>query len=104
MVAGLEGYGLQAGHGSRGAVHSDLFQAGLLRNPLFLGREMFSDRSLSGRSQEFGLVQGFLDVLLRSERNPIAGARLKKSELPLAAEAIDFGTVGPGETVGEGRQ
>lgn len=90
QVALLENRELQATYEQLGIAQADLVQAGLLRNPVFVGRARFPDSSPSGTNLEVGVVQDFLDVLLLSARKSIAEEQFEEAKLSVASQVVDF--------------
>ncbi|MCZ6600867.1 MAG: TolC family protein [Acidobacteria bacterium] len=84
QIALLSNRRLQATYEDLGIAQADLVQAGLLRNPVFLGVARFSDSSSSGTNTEFSLVQDFLDIFLRPARKKLAAAEFEAAKLRVA--------------------
>ncbi len=90
QIALLENRNLQMDYERLGIARADLVQAGLLENPVFSTSVRLPDGSGSGTNLEFGLVQSFLDVLLRPVRREIARTRFSEAERSVAAAVVEF--------------
>ncbi len=90
QIALLENRRLQATYERLGIAQADVVQAGLLQNPVFFGQVRYPDGSASGSNLELGVVQNFLDVLLRSSRIAIAEAQFEEVKLSVASEVVAF--------------
>ena len=90
QVALLSNRHLQAAYESLGIAQADLVQAGLLRNPVFIGRAGFPDRAPTGVSLELAVVQDFLDELLRASRRQIAELQFEETQVDVVARILDL--------------
>lgn len=87
-VALLSNRGLQARYASLGIAQADVVQAGLLQNPVF--EIMIRPSTEEGTNIEFGLMQNFVDLLMRPARQKIAEAEYDSVRMELAAHLLDF--------------
>ena len=87
-VALLNNRELQARYADLGIAQADLVQAGLLQNPVL--EVMLSPSSGSGTNIELGLMQNFVDLLMRPARQKIAKAEYESVRLELAAHLVSF--------------
>ncbi len=90
QIALLENRTLQAELERLGIAHADLVQASLLRNPALTAGVGLPDRAPSRAKLEFGVVQDFLDVLLRPGRVRIAEAQLEETKLSVASKVVEL--------------
>lgn len=87
-VALLSNRGLQARYAELGIAQADVVQAGLLQNPVF--EIMVRPSTEEGTNLEFGLMQNFVDLLMRPARQKVAAAEYEATRLELAAHLIEF--------------
>lgn len=87
-VALLSNRGLQARYAELGIAQADVVQAGLLQNPVF--EIMVRPSTEEGANLELGLMQNFVDLLMRPARQKIAAAEYEVTRLELAAHLIAF--------------
>jgi len=88
QIALLNNLALQAKYEDLGLAQADLVEAGILQNPVFeiMVRPMTNP---AGKAQlEFGLVQSFLDILMRPARRRLAEAEFSAVQQDVAAEVI----------------
>ncbi len=90
QIALLNNRGLQATYEDLGIAQADLVQAGLLRNPAFFGSVRSSNRSSSETNTEFGVVQDFLDILIRPARKKFAAAEFEEAKLRVADAVLNL--------------
>ena len=90
QIALLNNRSLQATYEELGIAQADLVQAGLLSNPVFFGSVRRSNRSSSVTNTEFGVVQDFLDILLRPARKTLAAAEFEKAKLRVADAVLNL--------------
>lgn len=88
QVALLNNRGLQARYAELGIAQADVVQAGLLQNPVL--EVMVRPSTEEGTNLEFGLMQNFVDLLMRPARQKIAEAEYESVRLELAAHLISF--------------
>ncbi len=81
---------LQATYAQLGIGQADLAQAGLLSNPLFNLSVRPTVNPAAMADLEFGLVQSFLDVLMRPARKRVAAAAFEEIKLQVGAEVVSF--------------
>jgi outer membrane protein, heavy metal efflux system len=89
QIALLNNPSIQATYEDLGVAQADLVQAGLLRNPVFVGSAMFGSVS---PAYDFDIAQSFLDLLLLPARERIAGAQLEEARLKVAGEVFALAT------------
>jgi len=87
-VALLSNRSVQALYTEIGIAQADVVEAGLLHNPMF--EVMVRPSTEDGTNLEFGLVQNFLDILMRPARQKIAAAEYDAVKLEIAAELVAF--------------
>ncbi|HZR81900.1 MAG TPA: TolC family protein [Candidatus Binatia bacterium] len=85
QIALLNNPSVQATYEDLGVAQSDLVQAGLLKNPVFVGSVTFGNVS---PGYDFDVAQTFLDLLLRPARERIAGAQLEEARLRVAGDVF----------------
>ena len=90
QIALLNNRSLQATYEELGIAQADLVQAGLLRNPVFFGSARSSNRSSSATNTEFGVVQDFLDILVRPARKKLAAAEFEEVKLRVADAVLNL--------------
>lgn len=88
QVALLSNRGLQARYADLGIAQADVVQAGLLQNPVF--EIMVRPSTEEGTNFELGLMQNFVDLLMRPARQKIAAAEYESVRLELAAHLVAF--------------
>tara|TARA_B110000438_G_scaffold193676_1_gene185247 strand:- start:1702 stop:3105 length:1404 start_codon:yes stop_codon:yes gene_type:complete len=88
QVALLSNRGLQARYASLGIAQADVVQAGLLENPVF--EIMVRPSTEEGTNIELGLMQNFVDLLMRPARIKLAAAEYDVTKLDLAAHLVAF--------------
>lgn len=88
QVALLNNREIQARYSDLGVAQADLVQAGLLRNPVL--EVMVRPSTESGTNIELGLMQNFVDLLMRPARQKIAEAEYESVRLELAAHLVSF--------------
>lgn len=89
QIALLTNRSLQARYEELGLAQADLVQAGLLSNPVFRGSGRFSNRS-SAVNTEFGVVQDFLNILLRPARKSLASADFEQAKFRVADAVLQL--------------
>ena len=87
-VALLSNRAVQALYTGIGIAQADVVEAGLLHNPMF--EVMVRPSTEDGTNLEFGLVQNFLDILMRPARKKLAEAEYEAVKLEIAAELVAF--------------
>lgn len=87
-VALLNNRELQARYADLGVAQADVVQAGLLQNPVL--EVMVRPSTEEGTNIEFGLMQNFVDLLMRPARQKIAEAEYESVRLELAAHLVSF--------------
>lgn len=87
-IALLSNRGLQARYAELGIAQADVVQAGLLQNPVF--EIMVRPSTEDGTNLELGLMQNFVDLLMRPARQKIAAAEYEATRLELAAHLVEF--------------
>ena len=80
---------LQAIYENLGIAQSQLVQAGLLKNPIFSLSLRYEDLVGSAHIIEMGLVQNFLDILLKPLKNRLACAELEVTKNDIAGHVMD---------------
>ncbi len=90
QIALLNNRSLQMTYEELGISQADLVQAGLLRNPVFFGSTRHSNRRSSVTNTEVGVVQDFLDILLRPARKQLAAAEFEKAKLRVADAVLNL--------------
>lgn len=88
QVTLLNNRALQARYADLGIAQADLVQAGLLQNPVL--EVMVRPSTESGTNIELGLMQNFVDLLMRPARQKIAKAEYESVRLELAAHLVSF--------------
>ncbi len=88
QVALLSNRGLQSRYATLGIAQAEVVQAGLLENPLF--EIMVRPSTEVGTNIELGLMQNFVDLLMRPARQKLATAEYEAVKLDLAGELIAF--------------
>jgi cobalt-zinc-cadmium efflux system outer membrane protein len=81
QIALLNNRELQATFEEIGIARADLIEAGLLKNPIFVGDARFPNRSPSGTNIEMAIAQEFFDLLVIPLRKKVAAAQLMKTKL-----------------------
>ena len=84
QIALLNNRSLQASYEELGVAQADLVQAGLLRNPVFFASARYPDGSALTTNTELGVVQDFLDLLVRPARKRIASLEFEETKLRVA--------------------
>ncbi len=87
-VALLNNRSIQALYTAIGIAQADVVEAGLLHNPMF--EVMVRPSTEDGTNLEFGLVQNFLDLLMRPAKQKVAEAEYEAVKLEVAAELVHF--------------
>jgi cobalt-zinc-cadmium efflux system outer membrane protein len=87
-VALLNNRSIQALYTEIGIAQADIVEAGLLHNPMF--EVMVRPSTEEGTNLEFGLVQNFLDLLMRPAKRKVAEAEYEAVKLEVAAELVAF--------------
>lgn len=87
-VALLSNRALQARYADLGIAQADVVQAGLLQNPVF--EIMIRPSTEEGTNLELGLMQNFVDLLMRPARQKIAENEYESVRFALAAHVVDF--------------
>ncbi len=90
QIALLNNRNLQATYEELGIAQADLVQAGLLSNPVFFGSARSSNRSSTETNTEFGIVQDFLDILIRPARKKLAAAEFEGAKLRVADAVLNL--------------
>lgn len=80
QIALLNNQSLQARYEEIGIAQTALVQAGLLHNPVFSTSVRFTNTPAPERNTEFGVVQSFLDLLMRPARKGVAAAQFEGSK------------------------
>lgn len=80
---------LQADYEDLGVAQADLVQAGILKNPSFLGSVLFPVRSGNNTGLEFEIAQEFLDLLMMPSRKELASLEFERVKLHVADEVIE---------------
>ena len=88
QIALLNNRDLQARYADLGVAQADVVQAGLLQNPVF--EIMVRPSTEEGTNIELGLMQNFVDLLMRPVRQKIAAAEYDSARLEMAAHLVDF--------------
>ena len=88
QVALLSNRSLQARYASLGIAQADVVQAGLLENPVF--EIMVRPSTEDGTNIELGLMQNFVDLLMRPARQKLAEAEYEATKLDVAAHLVAF--------------
>ena len=89
-IALLNNRNLQGIYEELGVAQADLVQAGLLRNPVFLGSVRFPEGGSSGTNTEFGFAIDFLDLLLLPARKNLAGLEFEAAKRRVSAAVLDL--------------
>lgn len=87
-VALLSNRDLQSHYASLGIAQADVVQAGLLQNPVF--EIMVRPSTEGGTNIELGLMQNFVDLLMRPARQRIAESEYQSARFQLAAHVVAF--------------
>lgn len=87
-IALLNNRSLQALYTDIGIAQADVVEAGLLHNPVF--EVMVRPSTEDGTNLEFGLVQNFLDLLMRPAKQKVAEAEYEAVKLEVFAELVSF--------------
>jgi len=87
-IALLNNRSLQALYTDIGIAQADVVEAGLLHNPVF--EVMVRPSTEDGTNLEFGLVQNFLDLLMRPAKQKVAEAEYEAVKLEVSAELVSF--------------
>jgi outer membrane protein, heavy metal efflux system len=87
QIALLNNRELQATFEEIGIANADLIEAGLLKNPVFVGDARFPSSPPSATNIELSIAQEFFDVLVIPLRRKVAAAQLAKTKLQ-AGDAI----------------
>lgn len=87
-VALLSNRSLQARYAELGIAQADVVQAGLLQNPVF--EIMVRPSTEDGTNIELGLMQNFVDLLMRPARQKVAAAEYDAARLELASHLVEF--------------
>lgn len=90
QIALLSNRGLQAEYEKLGVAQADLVQAGLLSNPVLFSSIRFPKGGNGGNNVEFEIGKEFLDVLLRSSRQHIAGTEFDRVKLNVTNRILDL--------------
>lgn len=77
QIALLNNRLLQARYEELGIAQAELVQAGLLHNPVFSAGVRFTTTPAPERNTEIGVVQSFLDLLMRPARKGVAAAQFE---------------------------
>lgn len=88
QIALLNNPDLQAAYEDLGVSQADLVQAGLLRNPVFSARARFPNAPPSAAELEFGIVQNFLDLLMRPARLRLAEVQFEAARLEVSDRVL----------------
>ena len=84
QIALLNNRSLQASYEELGVAQADLVQAGLLRNPVFFASARDPNGSALTTNTELGVVQDFLDLLVRPARKRISALEFDETKLRVA--------------------
>lgn len=92
QVALLASPRLQAVYEGLGVTQAELVQAGLLENPVFVGSAIRPDGDGSPAVLDLGIVQNFLNVLMRPARRRMAAAQFEQAQLRVGHEVLELAT------------
>jgi outer membrane protein, heavy metal efflux system len=88
QIALLNNGSLQASYDELGITQADVVQAGLLENPVFMGRVRFPHAPPSVTNLEFDVAQDFLSLLMLPARKRLAAAQFEQTKLHVATEVL----------------
>jgi cobalt-zinc-cadmium efflux system outer membrane protein len=88
QVALLNNPNLQAVYEDLGITQAGVVEAGLLANPVLLGRARFPDKSDQSTNYEFEITQNFLNLLMLPARKKLSAIRFEQVKLQIADEVI----------------
>ena len=90
QIALLNNRGLQATYEDLGVAQADLVEAGLLSNPIFSGRVLWTFNPEEGAEIGLSIVQNFLDLLMLPARERLADVEFQEAKLGVAAEVLEL--------------
>jgi cobalt-zinc-cadmium efflux system outer membrane protein len=90
QIALLNNASLQSHYEDLGISQAELVEAGLLKNPTVFGRIRFPTNAPGSTNLEFGLFQGFLDVLMLPARKKIASLQFEQIQAEVAQKILDL--------------
>ena len=88
QIALLNNPNLQALYEDLGVAQADVFEAGLLENPVIFGQARFPSKSGESTNYEFGITQNFLNILMQPSRKRLSAIRFEQVKLHVADEVI----------------
>ena len=90
QIALLSNRGLQATYEDLGVAQADLVEAGLLSNPIFSGRVLWTFNPEEGAEIGLSIVQNFLDLLMLPARERLADVEFQEAKRGVAAEVLEL--------------
>lgn len=90
QIALLNNQDLQAEYEKLGIAQAELVQAGLLSNPVLFASIRFPKGGAGGHNTEFVIAKEFLDILLRSSRQHLAGEEFERVKLNVSKSVMDL--------------
>lgn len=90
QIALLNNRTLQSQYEALGIAQADLVQAGLLKNPVFEAGVRISNSASSATNTELGLVQNFLDILVRPARKGLATAQFEEAKIRVGNAVLNL--------------
>jgi cobalt-zinc-cadmium efflux system outer membrane protein len=90
QVALLNNRGLAARFEDLGIAQAELVQAGLLKNPVFMGSWRFADHSPRVANVEYSVVADFLDLLVMPLRKRMAGEAFERTKLSVGHDVLQL--------------
>lgn len=90
QVALLNNRGLAARFEDLGIAQADLVQAGLLKNPVFMGSWRFADHSPRVTNVEYSVAADFLDLLMMPLRKRMAEEQFERTKLSVGHDVLQL--------------